>query len=76
MNVFEINFEILKYKEEKGLLGLFDNWMNKKNEYTCIDIESVTKTDSQTLLDIEEEREGRKFITKILCAIKFNNDKH
>ena len=34
MNLFEINFEILKYKEEKGLLGLFDNWMNKKNEYT------------------------------------------
>ena len=76
MNVFEINFEILKYKEEKGLLGLFDNWMNKKNEYICVEIESVSKTDSQTLLDIEEEREGGKFIMKILCVIRFDNDKH
>ena len=67
MNVFEINFEILKYKEEKGLLGLFDNWMNEKNEYTCVDIESDTKADSQTLLDIDEEREGGKYIMKILC---------
>ena len=29
-DIFEINFENIRYREEKGLLGLFDNWIDKK----------------------------------------------
>ena len=49
-DIFRINFEMIKYKEEKGLLGLFDNWMNKKNEYSCIDIESVEKIETKNYI--------------------------
>ena len=76
MSMFEIDFEILKYKEEKGLLGLFEKWMNKKNEYNWISIGSVAKTEAQTFLDIDEGEEGYKAIIKVLSVIKLNNNKH
>ena len=76
MSIFEINFDFLKYKEEKGLLGLFDNWMNKKNEYNCISIGSVKKNNAQTILDMDEGEEGYKEIIKILSVIIFDNDNY
>ena len=75
-DIFRINFEIIKYKEEKGLLGLFDNWMNNSNEYSCIDIESVEKTESKNYLSLEFGEGGLKFVIKILGTIEFNSDKY
>ena len=52
-DIFEFNMEIIRYKEEKGLLGLFENWIDKKKEYRCIDIKSIEKSESNIILDKE-----------------------
>ena len=69
--LFEINFEIIKYREERGLLGLFDNWLNKKNEYSCADIASIEKT---TVEGVIEPDFGGYFNGEfhILSVIHFN----
>ena len=75
-DIFEINFEIIKYKEEKGLLGLFDNWLDKKKEYSCIDIESIEKTTSNKIFEQEMGDEDFNIIFKTLAIIAFRDDKH
>ena len=75
-NIYTIDFEVIKYKEEKGLLGLFDNWMNKKNEFSCIDIGSIDKTEAKNFLYLEFGESDMKFIFQILAVIVFSNDKH
>ncbi len=40
LTVYEINWEILKYKENRGIYGLYDTIMKIKNEYTSGYIES------------------------------------
>ena len=75
-NIYNINFEMIKYREEKGLLGLFDNWMNKINEHSCVDIISIDKFDSNNIPDIVEELYGIRVVMKILSAITFNNENH
>ena len=69
--IFDINFEVIKYKEEKGLLGLFENWLNKKNEYSCVDILSIEKNTAERTIDVDigEYFEGEY---KILSIIHFN----
>ena len=47
---YEVNWNIIKYKEERGLFALFDNLFDKKYEFTAIDIYSIEKvTMSKTL---------------------------
>ena len=69
--LFEIYFEIIKYKEEKGLLGLFEDWLNKKNEHSCVDILSIEKTIAERTIDVDF---GELFPGeyKILSIIHFN----
>ena len=66
-SIFRINFELIKYKEEKGLLGIFDNWLNKKNEYSCITIESIDEANTEKAIDL-----GLGLEFKILSIIHFN----
>ena len=47
-----IYWEVIKYKEEKGLAGLIDKLLDKKNEFTSIDIGSYEQ--SYTERPIEE----------------------
>ena len=69
--IFQISFEIIKYREERGLLGLFENWLNKKKEYNCVDILSVEKETAERTIDInlDEHFEGEY---KILSIIHLN----
>ena len=69
--LFQINFEIIKYREERGLLGLFENWLNKKNEYNCVDIASIEKTTVEGVIGLDF---GDDFIGEfhILSVIHFN----
>ena len=48
---FKIKWEIIKYKEEKGLFGLFDNLLNKKNEFTSIDIGSIEQMSTEKAIE-------------------------
>ena len=50
--LFGIDWEIIKYKEEKGLLGLFDDWINKKNEYVAFDISSISKITTEKIIKL------------------------
>ena len=50
--LFGIDWEIIKYKEEKGLLGLFDDWINKKNEYVAFDISSINKITTEKIIKL------------------------
>ena len=47
---FEVDWEIIKYREEKGLLGLFDNWFNKKNEYIAFDLCGMNKLTTEIVI--------------------------
>ena len=69
--LFQINFELIRYKEELGLLGLFERWLNLKKEYSCIDILSIDKETAERTIDInlDEHFEGQY---KILSIIKLN----
>ena len=48
--IFEVDWEIIKYKEEKGLLGLFGDWINKKNEYIAFDISFINKITTEKII--------------------------
>jgi len=74
-DIFEFNMEIIRYKEEKGLLGLFENWIDKKKEYRCIDIKSIEKSESNIILDNEIGEEGSQIVVKLLALIEFKKDK-
>ena len=50
--IFEVDWEIIKYKEEKGLLGLFGNWINKKNEYIAFDISFINKITTEKIIKL------------------------
>ena len=36
-----VNWNLIKYKEERGLYRLFDNFLHKKYEFTAIDIDQI-----------------------------------
>ena len=41
---YEVNWNVIKYKEERGLYALFDDLFDKKYEFTGIDIDYIEKT--------------------------------
>ena len=76
VNIYSINVEVIKYKEEKSILSLFGNWMDTKKEFGCIDIESIDKREAKEIANIDIGDPGSKFIYKVLGIIGFNNDSH
>ena len=72
-SVVKVNWEVIKYKEERGLLGLFDNFNGRKNEFAAIDIDSIEQTYMEKVLeDRSEELPGLSF--KLICAIDMKNE--
>ena len=70
--LFEVDWEIIKYKEEKGLLDLFHNWFNKKTEYIAFDIVSIDKLTTENIINLDFlEIYGLK-----LLSIIYFNDKN
>ena len=70
---YDINWCIIKYREESGLLGLFDNLSNKKNNFTSIDIDSIEKVNAESVLEFKYE--DFPFLKlKILSIINMNNN--
>ena len=70
---FQINWGVIKYKEERGILGLFDNLFNKKNKFTSIDIDSIEQTNTEGAI-VLEERNFPKIKYKILSIIRMRSD--
>ena len=70
---YEINWGTIKYKEERGLLGLFDKFSGKKNEFMSIDIDNVEQTATEGTVEITSE-DFPEFKFKILAIIQMKND--
>ena len=70
---FEINWGAIKYKEDRGLFGLFDNLFKRKHEYMSIDIDDIKELNTERVVKIE----NKDFIIykyKILSIIRMRND--
>ena len=72
--IYNINWGIITYKEEMGLLGLFDNFFNIKNRYTSIDIDSIEEISIERTIDVTDvlEMDFIDFNYKILSIINMN----
>ena len=70
---YDINWGIIKYKEERGLLGLFDNLFNKKNVFSSVDIDSIEQINTERAIEIGDE-EFPIFKFKILSMINMKID--
>ena len=70
---FQINWGVIKYKEERGLLGLFDNLFNIKSKFTSIDIDSIEKTNTEGAI-VFEEKNVPNVKYKILSMVRMKND--
>ena len=67
-----INWEVIKYKEERGIFGLFDNFLNKKNEFSSIDIDNVEQGTTERIIGFEHfEIPSLKY--RVLAFIRMNN---
>ena len=53
-SIIQINWNVIKYKEERGIFGLFDNLLNVQSEFTSIDIDNVEQIKTEKLLIMEE----------------------
>ena len=71
-SVVTVNWEVIKYKEERGLLGLFDNFNHKKDEYTAIDIDSIEQTYMERILE-ERNEELPGLSLRLICNINMEN---
>ena len=70
---FEINWGAIKYKEERGLFGLFDNLFKRKHEYMSIDIDDIKELNTERIVKIEN-KDLIFFKYKILSIIRMRND--
>ena len=70
---FEINWGATKYKEERGLFGLFDNLFKRKHEYMSIDIDDIKELNTERIVKIEN-KDLIFFKYKILSIIRMRND--
>ena len=70
---YEVNWNIIKYKEERGMLGLFDNLLDKKYEFTGIDIDIVEQTIIEKTIEVEIP-EFPFFKIRILAFINMYNN--
>jgi hypothetical protein len=73
--LLNINWEVIKYKEERGLFGLFDNFLNKKNEFTSIDIGSYEQSYTERPIE-EADPESSLLIIRGLAFIRMINNQH
>ena len=72
--IYNINWGIITYKEERGLLGLFDNYFNIKNRYTSIDINNIEEISIERTIDVVDimQMDIIDFNYKILSIITMN----
>ena len=68
-----INWEIIKYKEEKGLFGLVDKLLDKKNEFTSIDISSYDQSYTEKPIE-NADSDSSLIIPRGLAFIIMNNN--
>ena len=71
---YNVHWGIIKYREERGILGLFDNLANKKNIFTSIDMDTIEQINSENVLELEEDPGFLVMKLKILCIINMNNN--
>ena len=69
---YDVNWGLIKYREERGLLGLFDNILNKKKEYSSIDIDSIDKIHTERAIEITP-KDIPTFKYNILGIIQMKN---
>ena len=68
-----IYWEVIKYKEEKGLAGLIDKLLDKKNEFTSIDIGSYEQSYTERPI---EEADSLLIIRGLAFIRMINNHNH
>ena len=51
VTLYGIDWGYIKYKEERGLLGLFDNFSKNKKEYSSIDIEYINQVNTEASIE-------------------------
>ena len=69
---YEVNWNIIKYKEERGLFSLFDNLLNKKTEFTSIDIGSYEQTNTERTIEYADSSIDILQM-RVLAWIQMNN---
>ena len=67
--IFNVNWEVITYKEERGIFGLFDKLTDKKYEFSGIDISYIEHF--YTEKNIELDRSPLKYI--VLAVINMRN---
>ena len=70
--ILTINWEVIKYKEERGLFSLFDNLLNKKTEFTSIDIGSYEQTNTERTIEYADSSIDILQM-RVLAWIQMNN---
>ena len=68
--IFNVNWEVITYKEERGIFSIFDKFTNKKYKFTSIDIGSIEHF--YTEKNIELKRPPHKYI--VLAVINMRNN--
>ena len=71
-SLFQVFWNVIKYKEEKGLLGLFDNFLNKKNEYFSVDIGKIEHIETKGIIE-NEYPENPSIKGRIFALINMND---
>jgi len=69
-----INWEIIKYKEERGIMGLFDPIFDIKSQYISGEIESYISANSENAEELLLPYEHGYIKTKILGIFKIVNE--
>jgi hypothetical protein len=74
VTLYGIDWGYIKYKEERGLLGLFDNFSKNKKEYSSIDIEYINQVNTEASIESMDVLGGIKLLEFI--KMNFNNNQY
>ena len=74
VSLYEINWGYIKYKEERGLLGLFDKFTKNKKEYSSIDIDYINQVNTDTSMESMDIDGGIKLLA--IIRMNLNNNQY
>ena len=74
-SLYQINWGVIKYKEERGLLGFFDNLFNVKNIFNCLDISSIEQINTEGPIELGNKDDSLyKFKILTIISTKIDNN--
>ena len=76
-SLYQINWGIIKYKEERGLLGFFDNLFNEKKIFNCLDISSIEQINTEGPIELGNKDDSLyKFKILTIISMKIDNNQY